>query len=295
MATTTLKAKMLSYRDVGATSTSYTNVAGVLKGLTITQDEPESTSIDAEFSDSPFYIEYTGNPVTINFELANYTLSELADLFQGTVSGNTYEAPTQITSTEKQWKLDFGVGFASLVIYKGQLVGTLKKDEDGALNYACTITSLMETYTSGGVEKYRTYAIIGPDQSSSGGGSTRAYGGAISGITSGSIPNTFTSSGATVVVSFNDWVSTSVASADCSVGDIIGNVIVEGNSRDLIVSAKTTTSTPKITLKDNVLNPDIQVELTVDNGDFIGTIKSIRSNISSSNSVTLTYIKINEF
>lgn len=169
MATTTLKAKMLGYRDVGATSSDYTNVAGVLKGLTITQDEPESTSIDAEFSDSPFYIEYTGNPVTINFELANYTLSELVGLFGGSVANNIYEAPTQITSVEKQWKLDFGHGFNSLIIYKGQLVGTLKKDEDGALNYACTITSLMETYTDNNVTKYRTYAIVGPDQSASGG------------------------------------------------------------------------------------------------------------------------------
>lgn len=165
MATTTLKAKMLGYRDVGANSGNYTDVAGVLKGLTITQDEPESTSIDAEFSDSPFYIEYTGNPVTINFELANYDLDELEDLFGGTVTSNTYEAPTQISSVEKEWKLDFGVGFHSLIIYKGQLVGTLKKDEDGALNYACTITSLMHEYTVEGVKKYRTYAIVGPDQS----------------------------------------------------------------------------------------------------------------------------------
>lgn len=165
MATTTLKAKMLSYRNVGATSGNYTDVAGVLKGLTITQDEPESTSIDAEFSDSPFYIEYTGNPVTINFELANYSLNELTQLFGGTVSNDIYEAPTQISSVEKQWKLDFGHGFNSLIIYKGQLVGTLKKDEDGALNYACSITSLMETYTEEGTTKYRTYAIVGPDQS----------------------------------------------------------------------------------------------------------------------------------
>lgn len=166
MATTTLKAKMLGYRAVGATSGNYTDVAGVLKGLTITQDEPESTSIDAEFSDSPFYIEYTGNPVTINFELANYDLDELEDLFGGTVTNNIYEAPTQIASVEKEWKLDFGVGFNSLIIYKGQLVGTLKKDEDGALNYACAITSLMHEYTDNGEKKYRTYAIVGPAQSS---------------------------------------------------------------------------------------------------------------------------------
>lgn len=166
---TTLKSKMLGYRDVGATSGTYTDVSGVLKGLTITQDEPESTSIDAEFFDSPFYIEYTGNPVTINFELANYDLDELADLIGGTFSSSKYEAPTQITSVEKEWKLDFGVGFKSLIIYKGQLAATLKKDEDGALNYACTITSLMHNAGTDANPDYKLYAIIDADTTSAGG------------------------------------------------------------------------------------------------------------------------------
>ncbi len=163
---------MLGYRTVGATSGSYTDVSGVLKGLTITQDEPESTSIDAEFFDSPFYIEYTGNPVTINFELANYDLTELAGLIGGTTSGTPalYTAPTQITSIEKEWKLDFGVGFQSLIIYKGQLVATLKKDEDGALNYACTITSLMHNAGTDAEPDYKLYAILDAAATSSGAG-----------------------------------------------------------------------------------------------------------------------------
>ena len=164
---TTLKAIMLGYRTVGATSGNYTNLDGVLRGLTITQDEPESTSIDAEFFDSPFYIEYTGNPVTINFEWANYSLSELHSLLGGDLTSATsataesYESPTSITSIEKEWKLDFGVGYKSLVIYRGALVATLKKDEDGALNYACTITSLNHNAGNENDPDYRIYSIIG--------------------------------------------------------------------------------------------------------------------------------------
>ena len=166
-ANTTLKATMLGYRDVGATTGSYTDLSGVLRGLTITQDEPESTSIDAEFFDSPFYIEYTGNPVTINFEWANYSLSELDALLGGDATAATsstaekYDAPTAITSIEKEWKLDFGVGYKSLVIYKGALVATLKKDEDGALNYACTITSLVHNNGTAQNPSYRLYSILG--------------------------------------------------------------------------------------------------------------------------------------
>jgi len=176
---TTLKAVDLGYRDVKTSSNDpgdYTSLSGVLRGLTITQDEPESTSIDAEFFDSPFYIEYTGNPVTINFELANYSLEELEDLIGGTRTAGTnasaekFEAPVAITSVEKEWKLDFGVGFKSLIIHRGAFVATLKKDEDGALNYACTISSLINEYTEGtgdnAVTVKRIYSIIGEKTSS---------------------------------------------------------------------------------------------------------------------------------
>lgn len=169
---TTLKATMLGYREVGATTGNYTDLSGVLRGLTITQDEPESTSIDAEFFDSPFYIEYTGNPVTINFEWANYSLSEISALLGGersagsTTSAEQYDAPTSITSIEKEWKLDFGVGFKSLIIYRGALVATLKKDEDGALNYACTITSLNHNAGTDANPDYRIYSIVGEQTSS---------------------------------------------------------------------------------------------------------------------------------
>ena len=258
MATTTLKAKMLGYRAVGATSGNYTDVSGVLKGLTITQDEPESTSIDAEFSDSPFYIEYTGNPVTINFELANYTLSELSDLFGGEVSSNTYEAPTQITSVEKQWKLDFGVGFNSLIIYKGQLVGTLKKDEDGALNYACSITSLMESYTDGSTTKYRTYAIVGPDQGSSGSGGKRVSGSVLA--TSAALPHKFTDTTSTITATLDQSKMITIDGFEqvTPAGTIVGNAQIDGSTYDLVVYAVTSSS---VTIKDNVLTPKIQITL----------------------------------
>ena len=170
---TTLKSAMLRYRDVGSNG-NYTDLNGVLRGLTITQDEPESTSIDAEFFDSPFYIEYTGNPVTINFELANYSLVELYNLLGGThtdATNNTdeeYLAPASITSIEKEWELEFKVGFKKLIIYRGALVATLKKDEDGALNYACTITSLNYNAGTENAPNYKIYSIKGVNESSGG-------------------------------------------------------------------------------------------------------------------------------
>ena len=145
---TTLKPISLGYRNVGA-SGDYTPLMGVLKGLAIAQDEPDSTEIEAEFYDAPFDIIYQGQPVTMTFELANYELSELPALFGGTYdsASNIYEGAASAYTSEHEWKLDFGRGNSALVIYKGLTVGTIKKEADGALNYSVTITALV--YTTG--------------------------------------------------------------------------------------------------------------------------------------------------
>lgn len=162
---TTVKTASLGYRAVGAqTETPYTSVMGVLKGLTIGQDEPDSTEIEAEFYDAPFDIFYDGNPVTFNFELANYDLSELPALFGGTYddSSDTYEGAANAFTSEHEWKLDFQRGNKSLVLYRGLTVGTIKKDEDGALNYAVKITALNWT---DGENKDHMYKIVGGSKS----------------------------------------------------------------------------------------------------------------------------------
>lgn len=140
MGKTTVKSISLKYGTVGGEAT--TALMGVLKGLTVGQDEPDSTTIDAEFFDTPFDIFYDGNPVTLTFELANYDLSELPALFGGSVSGGDYEAATAAYTTEHSWELEFSRGHKALYIYKGLTMGTIKKDEDGALNYSVTITAL---------------------------------------------------------------------------------------------------------------------------------------------------------
>ena len=158
--TTTVKPTALSYREVGSDG-EYTKLMGVLKGLTIGQDEPESTEIEAEFYDTPFDIFYDGNPVTFTFELANYDLAELPSLFGGSAKAATTEAadeyesaPTAFTS-EWEWKLDFGRGNTSLILYRGLTIGTLKKDADGALNFNVTITALNYTDSNNVDHQYK--------------------------------------------------------------------------------------------------------------------------------------------
>ena len=161
---TTIKPISLGYRAVGATTGSYTSLMGVLKGLAIAQNEPESTEIEAEFYDSPFDIFYQGQPVTMTFELANYELSELPALFGGSVTAATstveesYEGAASAFTSEHEWKLDFGRGYKSLVIYRGLTIGTIKKDEDGALNYSVTITALVYTDNN---QNDHLYKIVG--------------------------------------------------------------------------------------------------------------------------------------
>ena len=159
MGKTTVKAISLKYGTTG--STASTPLMGVLKGLTIGQDDPDSTEIEAEFYDSPFDIFYDGNPVTLNFELANYELSDLPALFGGSVADGAYEAAANAYTSEHSWQLDFGRGHASLYIYRGLTIGTLKKDADGALNYNVTITALVHTTGSGANAVDHMYKIVG--------------------------------------------------------------------------------------------------------------------------------------
>lgn len=145
--TTTVKAIALRYGDVGNLSPS-TPLMGVLKGLVVNQDDPDSTQVEAEFYDSPFDIFYESRSVTMTFELANYDLSELPALFGGEVGDDgNYEGAANAFTSEHAWELEFQRGYKSLYIYRGLTVGTVKKDEDGALNYSVTITAL--TYNNG--------------------------------------------------------------------------------------------------------------------------------------------------
>lgn len=159
MGKTTVKAIALKYGDVAATAPA-TRLMGVLRGLSVGQDEPESTEIEAEFFDSPFDIFYEGNPVTLTFELANYELSELPALFGGKYDAetNTYEGAANAFTSNHSWELEFQRGHASLYIYDGLTIGTVKKDADGALNYSVTITALVYTDDQ---EKDHMYKIKG--------------------------------------------------------------------------------------------------------------------------------------
>lgn len=178
---TTVKAISLGYRPAGSAicnnAESYTPLMGVLKGLTIGQDDPDSSSIDAEFFDVPFDIFYDGQPITFNFELANYELEGqeivLTDLFGGNweYQEEEYDGSPYAFSSEWEWRIEFSRGHKGIVMYRGLTIGTIKKDEDGALNFNVTITSLdargtrvlntvMQPMTNI-VQDNRMYSIIG--------------------------------------------------------------------------------------------------------------------------------------
>lgn len=159
MGKTTVKAISLAYGTVGGAAE--TKLMGVLKGLSIGQDDPDSTEIESEFYNSPFDIFYDGNPVTMTFELANYELSDLPALFGGAVASNEYEGAASTYTSEHSWQLDFGRGHAALYIYKGLTIGTLKKDADGALNFNVTITALVHTTGTGAEATDHMYKIVG--------------------------------------------------------------------------------------------------------------------------------------
>lgn len=152
---TTLKTASLGYRAVGG-SGEYTDVMGVLKGLTLAQDTPDETTIDAEFFDAPFDISYDGNPPVMSFSLVNYDLAELPNLFGGTydAASDTYDMPSNAFTTEYEWKLAFQKGNGAYIITRGVTIGTIGKEEDGALAFNVTVTGLTD-------ENGKTHKIVG--------------------------------------------------------------------------------------------------------------------------------------
>lgn len=140
---TTLKTASLGYRPVGSNE-EYVSVMGVLKGLTLSQDEPDANEIEAEFYDTPFDISYDGNPPVMSFALVNFDLDELPPLFGGTYDAatDTYEMAANAHSSEWEWKLDFQKGNKSYVIRRGVTLGTINKEEDGAFAFNVTVTGL---------------------------------------------------------------------------------------------------------------------------------------------------------
>ena len=175
---TTVKPISLGYRAVDSDG-SYTAFMGVLKGLAIAQDEPDSNEIQAEFFDSPFDVIYSGKPVKFTFELANYELSELPDLFGGSIDANgDYIGAASAHTSEWEWKLDFQRGFGALILYKGLTLGTLKKDADGALNYSVTITALVHNKDGKDyMYKIQKERATGTSEAPAGGGEAPAGGG----------------------------------------------------------------------------------------------------------------------
>lgn len=155
---TTLKTATLGYRAVGS-SGDYTKVMGVLKGLTLTQDTPDATEIEAEFYDTPFDISYDGNPPVMSFSLVNFDLAELPALFGGTYDSatDTYDAAPNAYTSEWEWKLEFQKGNKAFVINKGVTLGVIGKEADGALAFNVTVTGL--THNDG--ENDHVYQIAG--------------------------------------------------------------------------------------------------------------------------------------
>lgn len=143
---TTVQTAMLYYRQVGSNA-KYSKLKGLLKGFNLAQDEPNSTEIESEFYDTPWDIVYDGNPITMKFELANYSLDQLPTFFGGTydTAADRYEGATTAHTTEWEWVIEFKRGHKAFGLYRGLTVGTPKKDEDGAFNYAVTITSMLYT------------------------------------------------------------------------------------------------------------------------------------------------------
>lgn len=135
----------LRFRAVGTTG-AFTEVMGLLKGMSGSQDAPSVTDILMQFYDSPALSIAKGNPFKLNFELIQYDLADLPALIGGTydATGKIYTPAATVPMMFKEFVVDFGTGNAALVIYNGQIISNLNMPDDAALGIQISITALTD-------------------------------------------------------------------------------------------------------------------------------------------------------
>lgn len=119
----TYKAKSFGYAPVGANNPTYDYLDGVMYSMTISQDTPEETPIEAEFSDTPLDTIDTLAQYVIEFDLAKYNPEQIAALEGGVYNPATgeYDLPTSTQKIEKQCRIDFWNGIEYILIHKGKI------------------------------------------------------------------------------------------------------------------------------------------------------------------------------
>lgn len=138
----TAQAMKLRYRDVAGTG-AYTEVTGILKGLTLAQDATGSTPIVSQDGKTLLNI-LTSTPHTITLELVKYDLADLPALIGGTYDaiGKIYTPAATPPMIFKEFVVDYGTGFGAIIFYNGQVVSNMNMPDDAALGFQLTITAL---------------------------------------------------------------------------------------------------------------------------------------------------------
>lgn len=119
----TYKAKSFGMAEVGAANPTYKYLDGVMYSMTISQDTPEETPIEAEFTDTPLETIDTLAQYTIEFDLAKYNPDQIVELEGGVYNPSTgmYDLPTSSQKILKQCKIDFWNGLEYILIHKGKI------------------------------------------------------------------------------------------------------------------------------------------------------------------------------
>lgn len=120
------KSKSLGYRTVGDTLGSYTNIDGVMSGLTLKQDAPDVTTIEHEFSEQNLEEWDTLKPLTIEFDLVKFSPDQIVELMGGSYNASTglWSAPISAPRIRKEIKLSFWEGLDYLVIFNAKVTSS---------------------------------------------------------------------------------------------------------------------------------------------------------------------------
>lgn len=162
----TVKVKSIAFKEVGAASADAgTSITDIQAGLSITQDDPTTNTIEGELTDVPLMETDTLGKLTVTFDIAGIDPAVAAALSGGTndTTNKKFIPPSKATQILKKFKIDFEDGFVDMLIHKGKVTckfdGTDLKTTPLKMNVK--IVALVDSATIQGTDLFYEFGQTG--------------------------------------------------------------------------------------------------------------------------------------
>ena len=162
----TLNVKSIEYKPVGvATIGAGTAITDVQAGLTFSQEDPTTTTIESEYTDVPLLETNKIGKTTLTFDIAGIEPAT-ASALSGAVydsDAKTFSLPTTAPQIFFKFRIDFGNGFEDLIIHKGQVTAKFDGSDlkTNPMKMNVKIVALVDAATIPGTNLFVEFGVGG--------------------------------------------------------------------------------------------------------------------------------------